>query len=107
MLVHMVNAVVEHGLRTVQAVDRAAELLKAVANASAPATVLDLARSCGLNRSTAWRLLATLERQGLVERDPTTQRYSLGYAIYQIAAGDNHDSLARRAHPALERLARE
>jgi DNA-binding IclR family transcriptional regulator len=108
MLVHMVNKVVERrALGTVQAVDRAAELLKAVANASAPATVLDLACSCGLNRSTAWRLLATLERQGLVERDPTTQRYSLGYAIFQIAAGDNHDSLVRRAHPALERLARE
>ena len=67
-----------------------------MANASAPATVLDLARACGLNRSTAWRLLATLERQGLVERDPATQRYSLGYAVFQIAAGDNHDSLVRR-----------
>jgi DNA-binding IclR family transcriptional regulator len=99
MLVRIVNG-------TVQAVDRAAALLKAVANASPPATVPELAQACRLNRSTAWRLLATLERQGLVERDPVTQRYSVGYAIVQIAAGDNHDSLVRRARPVLERLAR-
>jgi len=91
---------------SVQAVDRASALLKAVSNAPRPATVPELAQTCGLNRSTAWRLLATLEGQGLVERDPVSQRYSLGYAIFQIAAGDDHDSLVRRAHPVLERLAR-
>ena len=91
--------------RTVQAVDRAAALLRAVANAARPATVLELAHACGLNRSTTWRLLTTLERQGLVERDPATQRYSVGYAIFQIAAGDDHDALVRRAHPVLEQLA--
>lgn len=99
MLVHIVN-------ESVQAVDRAAALLKAVANATEPATIPELARSCNLNRSTAWRLLATLEQQGLVERDPVSQRYSVGYAIFQIAAGDNHDSLVRRARPVIERLAR-
>jgi len=100
MLVHIVNG-------SVQAVDRAAALLKAVANAERAPTVLELARSCNLNRSTAWRLLATLERQGLVERDPVTQRYTVGYAIFQVAAGDNHDSLVRRAHPVIERLAQK
>jgi DNA-binding IclR family transcriptional regulator len=102
MLVRIVNA---RGTRTVQAVDRAAELLKAIAAAPRPATVLELAQACDLNRSTAWRLLATLEAQGLVERDPATQRFSLGFALFQIAAGDDHDSLVRRAHPVLTRLA--
>jgi DNA-binding IclR family transcriptional regulator len=106
MLVRIVNTT-QTGLRTVQAVERAAVLLKAVSNAARPAAVPELARTCGLNRSTAWRLLATLERQGLVERDPATQRYSLGYAIFQIAAGGDHDSLVRRVHPVLERLAHE
>ena len=107
MMVHMVNRVDERvGSGTVQAVERAAALLKAVANARQPATVPELARACGLNRSTAWRLLATLEQQGLVERDPISQRYRVGFSIFQIAAGDDHDSLVRRAHPVLERLAR-
>lgn len=92
-------------LRTIQSVDRAAELLKAVANSPRPLSVVELAAQCGLNRSTAWRLLATLDSQGLVERDPATQRYSVGYAIFQIAAAGDHDALVRRAHPVLQRLA--
>src|SRR5438132_1766954 len=94
-------------LRTIQSVDRAAALLKAVANSPRPLTVVELAAQCGLNRSTAWRLLATLDSQGLVERDPETQRYSVGYAIFQIAAAGDHDALVRRAHPVLQQLANE
>jgi DNA-binding IclR family transcriptional regulator len=93
------------GLRTIQSVDRAAALLKAVAGSREPLTVAELAARCGLNRSTAWRLLATLDSQGLVERDPVTQRYSVGYAIFQIAAAGDHDALVRRAHPVLQLLA--
>jgi DNA-binding IclR family transcriptional regulator len=95
------------GLRTIQSVDRAAALLKAVANSKQPLTVVELAAECGLNRSTAWRLLATLDSQGLVERDPATQRYSIGWAIFQIAAAGDHDALVRRAHPVLQELATE
>lgn len=92
-------------LRTIQAVDRAAVLLKAVADSRRPPTVAELAGTTGLNRSTAWRLLATLDRHGLVERDPVTQRYSVGYAILQMGASGDHDALVRRARPVLERLA--
>jgi DNA-binding IclR family transcriptional regulator len=94
-------------LRTIQAVDRAAALLKAVADSPQPLTVVELADVTGLNRSTAWRLLATLDRHGLVERDPVTQRYGVGYAILQMASAGDYDALVRRARPALERLAAE
>jgi DNA-binding IclR family transcriptional regulator len=97
----------ESGLRTIQSVDRAAALLKAVAASRDPLSVVELAAQCGLNRSTAWRLLATLDSQGLVERDPVTQRYSVGYAIFQIAAAGDHDAFVRRAHPVLQVLANE
>jgi DNA-binding IclR family transcriptional regulator len=97
----------DSGLRTIQSVDRAAALLKAVANSRDALTVVELAARVGLNRSTAWRLLATLDSQGLVERDPVTQRYSVGYAIFQIAAGGDHEALVRRAHPVLTQLANE
>src|SRR2546430_15149012 len=92
-------------LRTIQAVDRAAALLKAVARSRHPLTVGELAAATGLNRSTAWRLLATLDQHGLVERDPVTQRYSVGYAIVQLAAAGDYDALVRRARPVLARLA--
>ena len=87
--------------RTIQSVDRAAALLKAIADASRPPTVVELAETCGLNRSTAWRLLATLDAHGLIERDPVSQRYSLGYAFLRIAAGADVDPLVRRARPVL------
>lgn len=91
--------------RTIQSVDRAAALLKEIANSRRPPTLAELALRTGLNRSTAWRLLATMDRHGLVERDPVSQRYGVGYAILQISAAGGHDSLVRRARPALERLA--
>jgi IclR family acetate operon transcriptional repressor len=46
----------------VQSIDRAAALLRAVAQAGPDgAPVAVLAAATGLNRATAWRLLATLE----------------------------------------------
>jgi len=93
--------------RTIQSVDRAAALLKAIADNPRPPTVVELAEACDLNRSTAWRLLATLDAHGLIERDPVSQRYSLGYALLRIAASADVAPLVRRSHPVLEGLARE
>jgi DNA-binding IclR family transcriptional regulator len=93
--------------RTIQSVDRAALLLKAIGDSRHPPTVVELATACGLNRSTTWRLLATLDAHGLIERDPVSQRYSLGYAFLRIAAGAELDPLVRRARPVLERLAED
>src|SRR5919202_6767037 len=89
----------------VQSVARAAELLKALGAAGGEASVFDLADRCALNRSTAWRILATLEDSGLVERDPGTGRYAAGYALVALAAAAGHEPLVRRAHPLLRALA--
>jgi DNA-binding IclR family transcriptional regulator len=89
----------------VQSVARAAELLKALGAGGGEATVFDLADRCGLNRSTAWRILATLEDSGFVERDPRTGLYGVGYALVALAAAAGHEPLVRRAHPLLRALA--
>jgi DNA-binding IclR family transcriptional regulator len=89
----------------VQSVDRALRLLKAVAAADAPSSAQELAQRCEINRSTAWRLLSTLEGHGLVERDPVTGRYMIGYAAFQLATAEDHDALARRLRPLLQRTA--
>ncbi|HSR86419.1 MAG TPA: IclR family transcriptional regulator [Streptosporangiaceae bacterium] len=93
------------GYQRIQAVDRAVVLLKAVANSTTPPTVLELAQATGINRSTAWRLLRTLEYHGLLERDAITQRYTMGYGAIAIAAAVTDDALVRRARPLLEDLA--
>ena len=89
----------------IQSIDRAVELLEAIAGAPEPETTPVLADRCGLNRSTAWRILATLEHHGLVERDPDSNRYSLGFAVLKLAAAAGHEPLVRLAHPVLRRLA--
>src|SRR4029077_13513926 len=102
------NTVTESGgQRAIQSVDRAAILIKAIADSRQPPTVVELAATCGLNRSTAWRLLATLDAPGVIERDPISQRYSLGYAFLRIAAGADPDPLVRQARPVLEQLSRD
>ena len=89
----------------VQSIDRAAELLAAIAAAPEAETAPALAERCGLNRSTAWRILATLEHHGLVERDAATHRYRLGFAVLRLAAAAGHEPLVRLAHPVLRELA--
>ena len=89
----------------VQSVQRAAALLEAIADSAEPRTAPELAERCGLNRSTAWRILATLEEEGLVDRDPASNRYSIGPAAARLAAAAT-DSLPRAARPHLEELSR-
>jgi DNA-binding IclR family transcriptional regulator len=93
------------GTQRIQAVDRAVALLKSVAASTTAPTVGELARDCGINRSTAWRLLRTLEHHGLVDRDPITQRYTVGYGAISVAAAVTDDALVRRVRPLLARLA--
>ena len=52
-----------------KAIDRAAQLLVRVVESRDPETVGELAETTGLPRSTASRLVAALERQGLVQRN--------------------------------------
>lgn len=89
----------------VQSVQRAARLLKAIAESAEPLTATDLAERCGLHRTTAWRILATLEEEGLAHREPATNRYAIGYEITRLAgAGD--ESLVRLARSYLAELSR-
>jgi DNA-binding IclR family transcriptional regulator len=88
----------------VQAVDRAMMLLRTVATQPEPPSLSELAIACELNRSTAWRILATLEKHAMVERIPATNRYTVGCGAMQIGAAAGHESLARHVRPALRDL---
>ena len=67
----------------------------------------ELARRLGLHKSTASRLLATLERRGLVEQDDETGKYRLGLVVIRLAErAERTLDLRGLALPELERLAR-
>src|SRR5690348_6203368 len=89
----------------VQSVGRAMTLLEAVAESpSGGAPVAVLADSCGLNRATAWRLLATLEAYGYVYSDPITHHYTLGLSVPKLAAASTTVGITWQAHAVLNRL---
>jgi IclR family acetate operon transcriptional repressor len=69
-------------------------------------TGAEVARELRVHRSTALRLLGTLERHGMVERDPRTARYSLGRRLPQLASVVTGEfDLRSVARPVCERLA--
>lgn len=69
----------------VAVLDRATGLMTALAELPSPATLNEVALRAGLSKATAFRILATLTEQGLVEQDPTTSSYRLGIAPLHIA----------------------
>ena len=95
----------ERGEAAVRSVDRAISILDLLA-AGGRRTGAEVARELRVHRSTALRLLGTLERHGMVERDPRTQRYSLGRRLPQLASVVTGEfDLRAVARPVCERLA--
>lgn len=90
----------------VQSVERAFSVLGALADG--PLGVTDLATRVGLAKSTAARMLTSLERVGAVEQVPGGTRYRLGPRIAALASGRQETrGLVAIAHPALVELAAE
>lgn len=91
----------------VRSVDRAASLLIALGETQGEAGVTELARRLGLHKSTASRLLATLQKRGLVQQDDDSGKYRLGLAVVRLG-GHAERSLDLRsiAMSELESLAR-
>ena len=91
----------------VRSVDRAASLLIALVEWNGEVGVTEVARRLGMHKSTASRLLATLQRRGLVEQDHDSGKYRLGIAMVRLG-GQAEKTLDLRslALPELVRLAR-
>jgi DNA-binding IclR family transcriptional regulator len=80
------EGVPEQGSSGVQSLERAIAILKSFSVTRPERGVGELSRELGLHKSTVSRLMATLERGGLLNRDPHTQRYRLGVDILVLAA---------------------
>ncbi|MBI3763359.1 MAG: IclR family transcriptional regulator [Chloroflexi bacterium] len=90
-----------------QAVYRAVALLKTFSDARPELTLSELTRAVGLNKTTTHRLLAALEREGLVAHDTRNGAYRLGpEAIALGARALRATPLRDAAQPELEWLAR-
>lgn len=93
---------------SIAVLDRALDVLEALAEGNEPLGVTEIARRVGATKSAAYRILANLERRGYVGKDATTARYSLGIRLAFLG----HRSLGsfdvrQVARPVIEDLARQ
>jgi DNA-binding IclR family transcriptional regulator len=89
----------------VQSVDRALAILEVLAR-SGEAGVTEIAAGLGVHKSTAFRLVATLEAHRLVEQTADRGRYRLGVGILRLAGATTARlDLVQEARPICRQLA--
>jgi DNA-binding IclR family transcriptional regulator len=84
------------------AVDKALDLIEAVARSDRPLRLSELAHEVGLHRATTYRVLLDLVRRGWVLRDE--DRYLLGAAALQLSDSAARNSLIAVSRPVLVAL---
>ena len=94
------RSAVEGDLMAVQSIDRAFQVLKALA--VEPSGVTELASRVGLPKSTVARMLSSLEDQGAVTRGPDGTSYAIGIGLVELAGAiDATAALATAVRPHL------
>jgi len=89
---------------TVQSVDRAVTILEILARAG-ESGVTEIAGEIGVHKSTAFRLVAALERRGLVEQTGD-RKYRLGVGILRLAGATTARlDVVQEARPVCRKLA--
>lgn len=101
----------EHGRKPdyhIQVLERVFRILDALAEGSTELPGAEIADRVNLHRSTTHRLLAVLEHNRFIERNPENARYRLGWRLFElgIIAASRLD-LYERAKPQLLRLVEE
>lgn len=92
-------------LYRVQVLDRALSILDALAHLREDASLAELAVLVKLHKSSAHRLLMSLERHRMVDRDPQTGRYRLGLRLFDLGTlAIARFNIRDRSRPYLEKL---
>lgn len=95
----------ENGKLTVRAVERALDILLVFTEHS-NLGLTEIAEKVGLHKSTVHRLLASLEGKGFLVRDIATEKYRLGFRVWELSAqlASQSDELGTLLLPEMERL---
>ncbi len=64
---------------------KALQALEIIAGSTSPLSVQDLAKKLSSDKTTAYRMLLTLQSSGFVVRDEVTKRYSLSYKVVSLS----------------------
>ncbi|MGC4376344.1 IclR family transcriptional regulator [Fictibacillus sp. Mic-4] len=89
----------------VKSIDRALTIIKLVSSRKDGYGVTELAEQLELNKSSIFRILATLVAHGFIEQDAETKKYRLGYQYLELSAKllDSID-IRKEATPYLRQL---
>jgi len=92
---------------SLQVIERALRVLTELAKQQ-ELGVSQLAALIGVNKSTVYRILATMKRFGFVAQNPSNGKYSLSIRAFEVgAAVANRFGLLEQASPQMELLAKE
>lgn len=92
----------------IQSVERAISIVDLVAQNPDGVSLAELSAEMGLNNSTVFHLVKTLDKLGIVMQIAETKRYRVGSHLFRLAAGAlNETTLLSLATPLLERLSRD
>ncbi|WP_438479233.1 IclR family transcriptional regulator [Oleiharenicola lentus] len=91
------------GNAPIQSLNRAAQILFAVAGAERGRTLTQISHATGLNPNTAYRLVRTLEGDNLLTRSTSPLRFHLGPVVEDLVRLESERHLLAVAAPVLSR----
>lgn len=92
---------------SIHAVENALDVLEALSEEDEDVRISQLSEKLQMNKTSVFRLLATFENRGYVEREEASGKYRLGLSAYEIGQKFlSRMTLLRQARPVMERLAR-
>ena len=93
---------------SIQSVENALDVLEALCEFEDDVRISHLSEKLGMNKTSVFRLLATFENRGYVEREKGSGKYRLGLSAYEIGQRFlSRMGLLRKARPVMEKLVRE
>jgi IclR family transcriptional regulator, KDG regulon repressor len=92
---------------SIQSVDNALDVLEALCEEEDEVRISHLSEKLGMNKTSVFRLMATFENRGYVEKEPASGRYRLGVSAYEMGQKFlSRMGLLRKARPIMEQLGR-
>ena len=93
---------------SIQSVENALDVLEALCEEEGEVRISRLSEKLQMNKTSVFRLLATFESRGYVERKKESGKYRLGLSAYEIGQKLlSRMSLLKHARPVMERFVRD
>ncbi len=93
---------------TIEALRRGLQVLTLFSRETPTLSLSQIKDAANLNKTTAYRILYTLEQDGFLQRDPDTRRYQPGLKVLQLGfTAISSLELRQVARPYLQRLAQD